>query len=76
MRYIRNYQVLPQATGPLTLLESITEVPDRQVTKTGQSLCIHHSSTTMAEAIQRSKHEQHQTVGIAPLLIVILAKSI
>ena len=29
--------VFPWETGPLTLLESITKVPDRQVTKTGKS---------------------------------------
>ena len=33
MSHIRHYRVVPWATGPLTLLESIAKVPDRQVTK-------------------------------------------
>ena len=37
MSHIRHYRVLPWATGPLTFLESIAEVPDRRVTKTGKS---------------------------------------
>ena len=34
--HIRHYWVLPWATGPLTLLESIAKVPDQQVAKTGK----------------------------------------
>ena len=34
MSHIRHYRVLPWVTGPLTLLESIAEVPARQVAKT------------------------------------------
>ena len=37
MSLIRHYWVLPWATGLLTLLESITKVPDRQVAKTSKS---------------------------------------
>jgi len=35
MSHIRHYQVL--TSGPLTSLESIAEVPDQQVAKTGKS---------------------------------------
>ena len=53
------YQALPWATGTLTLLESIAEVPDRQVAKTGRvvylltssSSILQHDSTITAEAI-------------------------
>ena len=37
LSHIRHYRVLPWATGPLTLLESIAKVPDGQVAKTGKS---------------------------------------
>ena len=37
MSHIRHYRVLPWATRPLTLLESIAKIPDRQVVKTGKS---------------------------------------
>jgi len=46
--------VLPWATGPLTLLESIAKVPDEQVAKTVNSLSADFFlfySTIMAEAI-------------------------
>jgi len=36
MSHIRHYQVLPWTTGPLTSPESIAEVPDWQVGKTGK----------------------------------------
>jgi len=35
--YISHYRELPCATGPLASLESITELPDWQVAKMGQS---------------------------------------
>ena len=35
MSHIRHYQMLPWATGPLTSLESIAKVPDRQVKMSG-----------------------------------------
>ena len=37
MSHISYSRVLSWTTEPLTSLESITEVPDRQVTKTGKS---------------------------------------
>ena len=57
MSHIRHYRVLPWATGPLTLLESIAKVPDQQVAKMGKSSIfwllsfLRHDSTIMAEAI-------------------------
>ena len=74
MSHIRHYRVLPWATGPLTLLESIAKVPDRQVAKTGKSSIFWLSfflsffspprySTITAEAITNAK-EQHKSLGI------------
>ena len=37
MSTIRHYRVLPRSMGPLDVLESIAEVPDRQVAKMGKS---------------------------------------
>ena len=60
MSHIRHYRVLPWATGPLTSLESIAKVPDRQVAKTGKSSIfwllssvqtVSQASTITAEAI-------------------------
>ena len=36
MSHTRHYRVLPRTTGPLTLLESIAEVPDWEVAKMGK----------------------------------------
>ena len=82
---IRHYRVLPWATGPLTLLESIAKVPDRQVAQTGKSSIfwlsffillsfLHHDSMITAEAIAMI---QTQTCNINhwvlhSLLIVIV----
>ena len=80
MDHIRHYRVLPWATGPLTLLESIAKVPDGQVAKTGKSSTdfipsfVHHDSTITAEAIliiQMLKNSINHWV-LYPILIVIL----
>ena len=38
--HIRHYRVLPWATAPLPLLESIAKVPDGQVTEKGKIVCL------------------------------------
>ena len=71
--------MLPWAAGPLTLLEGIAKVPDRQVTKTGKSsifllsfLC--HDSTITTEAITTIKTQTSNTNHwvLHSLLIVII----
>ena len=81
---IRHYRVLPWAAGPLTSLESIAKVPDRQVAKTGKSstdfllssvsVTVSQASTITAEAItiQTRKNGINHWV-LHSLLIVILA---
>ena len=58
MSHIRHYRVLPWATEPLTLLETIAKVPEeRQSRQNGQivylltSSFLQHDSTITAEAI-------------------------
>ena len=53
MSTIRHHRVVPRALGPLNLLENIAEVPDQQVTKTGESsiFCLSSSvSVTVSQA--------------------------
>ena len=77
MSYIRHYRVLPWATGPLTLLESIAKVPDQQVGKTGKSSIfwlssfLQHDSMITAEAIptvQTRKNSTNHWVLHSPLI--------
>ena len=62
MSHVMHYWVLPWATGLLTLLESVTEAPDRQAAKTGKLLIfwLLLSSITIlwqwVKLLQRSKH--------------------
>ena len=84
MSHIRHYRVLPWATGPLTSLESIGKVPDRQIAKTGKSSIfwlsssvqtVSQASTITDEAIttiQTRKNDINHWV-LHSLLIVILA---
>ena len=65
----------PWAIGPLTLLESITKVPDQHVVKTGKlsfdfflSVCV-----SQASMIQMRK-TQHKSLGIALTTCMILKK--
>ena len=60
--HIIYYQVFPWATGPLTLLESITKVPDRQLTEMGKLSTFffflssfYCDNTIMAETISTQK---------------------
>ena len=76
MSHIRHYRVLPWATGPLTLLESITEVPDWQIVKTSKSsilltsFFLRHDSMITAEAITNT-NKQHKSLGIALLIVIV-----
>ena len=80
--HIRHYRVLPWATGTLPSLESIAEVPDWQVAKTGKSSIfwlsssfLSHASTITVEAIttiQTLKNGINHWV-LHPLCIVIIA---
>ena len=64
--------------GPLTLLESIAEVPDQQVTKMGKSSifwllyffllpAFHQGSTIIVEAITIQTQKQHKSLGYLSL---------
>ena len=73
MSDIRHYRVLPWATGPLTLLESIAKLPDRQVAKTGKSLTsffVSHASTITVEAITNAK-KRHRSLGTVLFIVII-----
>ena len=74
------YRMLPLATGPLLLLESITEVPDRQVTKTSKSSIfwlsfLHHdSTTTVITTIQTWKNSTNHWVLYSLLIVIVKLK--
>ena len=75
-----HYRVLPWAMGPIDVLESIAEVPERQVAKTGKSsifwftffflssvsVTISQASTIMAEAITTKKSQKNHRVLHSP----------
>ena len=75
MSTIRHYQVVPGAMGPLSLLENIAEVSDRQVAKTCKSsylltssvsVTVRQASTITAGAITiQSQKKYHNSPGIA-----------
>jgi len=76
-----HYRVLPWATRPLPLLESIAKVPDRQVAKMGKpsifwlliSSSLNHASTIMAKGIttvQTWKNSTNHWVLHSPLIIL------
>ena len=74
MSHIRHYRVLPWATGPLTLLESIAKVPDWQVTKMDKWSIFRLSDYLPTRRQQNNCYsyyndsnvkEQHKSLGIA-----------
>ena len=81
MSTISHHRVVPRAMGPLNLLENIAEVPDQQVTKTGESsifclsssvsVTVSQASTIMAEAIatiqSRKSIINHQVLHSPPI---------
>ena len=82
MSHISNYQVLLWSTGPLTWLENIPKVPNRQVVKTGQSSIFlyflllstfNQDSMKMAEAItmiETWKNTINHRVLHSPLIVL------
>ena len=57
MSTIRHYQVLPWAMRPLDVLESIAEVPDRRVAKTGKSSIFWLLSSFFCQNCQPGNHD-------------------
>ena len=58
------------ATGLLTLLESITKVPDWQIVYLLTSFFLRHDSMITAEAITNT-NKQHKSLGIALLIVIV-----
>ena len=86
MGHIRHYRVLPWATGPLTLLESVTKVPDRQVAETGKSsifwllsvflsASLSHASMITVEAITTIQTRKKQHKSLSTVLTVYRSHS-
>ena len=85
MSHIRHHQVPPWATGPLTLLESIAKVPDRQVGQNRQivyllsislSSSLSQASTITVEAIttiqMRKNSTNHRVLNSLFIMIIAL----
>ena len=76
MSDIRHYRVLPWATGPLTLLESIAKVSNRQSRQNVQIYLLtslHHDSTITAKTIttvQTRKNSTNHWVLHSPLIVL------
>ena len=77
MSYIRHYQVLPWATGPLILLESIAKVPDwlsaKRANRPSPDFLLRPDSTITAEAIitvQTRKNSTNHRVLHSPHIVL------
>ena len=75
MSHINHYRVLPWAIGPLTLLESITKVPDQYVAKMGKLSFDFFLSVWISQASTiKMRKKQYKSVGIALTTYMILKK--